>query len=154
MEAPCRLSLVALEEDDLDELAAVLVPAGLPDGDLRQPGRRFYRAADAAGAVGFAGLEPRGADALLRSLVVLPERRGLGHGRKLLQTMIGEARRQGVARLWLLTETAAGLFSAAGFARVPRAAVPPAIQATAEFTAFCPASAACMVLDLQLEDPR
>lgn len=45
-------------------------------------------------------------------------------------------------------EAAAGFFEGLGFRREERAGVPPAIQGTREFSAFCPASAVVMHLAL------
>ena len=61
-------------------LSAALLAAGLPVDDLAGPGRLFWRfeVEDGPGGspVFHGGLEPLGRDALLRSLVVLPQARG------------------------------------------------------------------------------
>lgn len=68
----------------LFDLAAELADAGLPTSDLAEPDRRFFRFEDAAGIIGYGGIEGDGPDRLLRSLVVKPERRGAGLGAAIL----------------------------------------------------------------------
>ena len=114
----------------------------LPIEDLDQPGRRFYRFADAQGLAGFGGLEGTGPDRLIRSVVTMPARRGQGLGRDLLATLEVRARQDGAERLHLLTTTAAAFFVRAGYQPADRAAAPPAIAASREFASLCPASAA------------
>lgn len=138
------LSLAPLT--DLGDLRAALADAGLPDSDIGEPGRRFWRCCTEAGAVvGYAGLEAQGVDGLLRSVVIDPRHRGHGHGRELFALMVEVARAQGVQRLWLLTIDAAPFFTKLGFAKVDRTAVPPAIATAREYTTLCPASAACLM---------
>lgn len=123
------------------ELATALREAGLPTDDPQAPGRRFFRFDDAAGAVGFGGLEGEGAHRLLRSMVVLPARRGRGHGAAMLRLLEAAATELGAAELHLLTETADGFFRAQGYAPADRASAPADIAATAQFGSLCPASA-------------
>lgn len=92
--------------------------------------------------VGFRG---GGADRLLRSIVVLPDRRGHGLGQALVATLEQQARHLRVQRLHLLTTTAAPFFRTLGYADTDRGAAPPAIAASREFAALCPASAAYLV---------
>jgi N-acetylglutamate synthase-like GNAT family acetyltransferase len=86
-----------------------------------------------------------GSDRLLRSLVVVADHRGAGIGRAMLALLEGEARRLGVERLRLLTNTAAPFFRVNGYAGADRAAAPPTVAASREFTALCPASATYLV---------
>jgi amino-acid N-acetyltransferase len=60
----------------------------------------------------------------------------------LVATLEQKARNLGVRRLHLLTNTAAPFFRALGYADADRGAAPPAVAASREFTALCPASAA------------
>lgn len=143
---PLRLSLVG--PDGLEELAQVLERAGLPGGDVRLPGRRFFRAVDAGGLVGFGGLEGQGPDLLLRSVVVHPNRRGCGHGAALVHALEAQAAALEGERLHLLTTTAANFFYRLGYAPAAREAAPAAIAATAQFVSLCPASASYLVKPL------
>jgi N-acetylglutamate synthase-like GNAT family acetyltransferase len=76
--------------------------------------------------VGTVGLEVMGDLGLLRSLAVLPELRGQRLGHALWDGARDLARRRGISRLYLLTTTAAGLFSRCGFKAVARDEVPEA----------------------------
>jgi len=139
------LRVTCLAPGELDDLAGALAAAKLPTADLAEPGRAFVRFDDDAGLVGFGGIEGEGSDRLLRSLVVLADRRGAGIGRALIAALEQEARELGVQRLHLLTTTAAPFFSTMGYAPSDRHAAPPAIAASREFTSLCPASAAYLV---------
>ena len=133
-----------LDAASLGDLASLLTAAGLPVSDLAEPGRVFFRFDDGALA-GFGGIEGDGPDRLLRSLLVVADRRGVGLGRALLAALEAHARELGVARLHLLTITAAPFFAANGYAAADRTKVPAPIAASREFTALCPASAAYLV---------
>ena len=129
---------------DLEALEAVLVGADLPVTDLREPGRSFFRFEDAAGTVGFAGLEGTGADRLLRSVVILRERRGVGLGAAVTKALEAAAAKMGVVTLYLLTTDAAPFFAEQGYEIRERSGAPDAIRASHEFTSLCPDSATCM----------
>lgn len=137
-----------LDPANLGELANALAAEGLPVADLAGPGRIFFRFDDGTLA-GYGGLEGTGADRLLRSLVVPFGRRYAGVGSSLLAALEKEAVALGVARLHLLTTTAAPFFRAHGYVDAPRAAAPATIAASAEFTALCPASAAYLIKTLE-----
>lgn len=137
-----------IDPNNLGELRDALAASGLPVADLAEPGRAFFRFDDDAGLVGYGGLEGQGADRLLRSLFVVADRRGEGLGRAMLAGLEASAGEPGVARLHLLTNTAAPFFAAAGYAAADRATAPPSIAASREFTALCPASAAYLVKSL------
>ena len=134
-----------LDPADLGELRDALAGAALPVSDLAEPGRAFFRFDDDVGLIGFGGLEGEGADRLLRSLLVVADRRGAGLGRAVLAALEARARGLGVARLHLLTTTAAPFFVANGYAAAERARAPAPIATSRESTALCPASAAYLV---------
>ena len=144
------LRITLLKPDALGDLAAALAAANLPISDLDEPGRQFFRFDDAAGQVGFGGIEGDCADCLLRSLIVVPDRRGAGLGRAMVALLERAAHDMGVKRLHLLTTTA--FFRAAGFADAERNAAPAVIAASHEFATLCPASAAYLVKTLAEAD--
>ncbi|WP_448206007.1 arsenic resistance N-acetyltransferase ArsN2 [Azospirillum sp. sgz302134] len=144
-----RPTITPLADGERPSLDRLLAAEGLPTDDLTAPGRRFWRVADERGLLGYGGLEPYGADGLLRSVVVPPDRRGGGAGRAVVEAMGEEARRLGVERLWLLTTGAAGFFERLGFRRTERASAPPDIASGAQFAGLCPSSATCMRRDLR-----
>ncbi len=138
------LIVTRLDPNELTGLAWLLNTASLPSADLAEPDRVFFRF-DANSLVGYGGLEGEGADRLLRSILVLPDRRGAGIGHTLVATLEQEARTLGVQRLHLLTTSAAVFFHSLGYTAADRHAAPPAIAATREFTSLCPASATYLV---------
>lgn len=117
--------------------------AALPIDDL-DDALACYELCDGLDLLGWAALDRRGADALLRSVVIPPAGRGLGIGSDLITRLMDIAAGEGIERLWLLTETAEPFFARLGFARVPRESAPAPIRETSEFRTVCPASAACM----------
>lgn len=133
-------------QSNAGELAAALIAAKLPADDISEGGRRFWRAIDETGAViGYGGLEGSGADLLLRSVVILPARRGSGLGRALIDALLREAKHAGGRRVWLLTTGAADFFDRLGFERKERADAPAVVTQSRQFTALCPASAMVLV---------
>jgi amino-acid N-acetyltransferase len=139
-----KLTATPLRPGELAGLAEALDVANLPNADLADPGHLFFRF-KADGFIGYGGLQGGGADRLLRSIVVLPDRRGHGLGQALVATLEQQARHLRVQRLHLLTTTAAPFFRTLGYADTDRGAAPPAIAASREFAALCPASAAYLV---------
>jgi N-acetylglutamate synthase-like GNAT family acetyltransferase len=83
---------------------------------------------------GAVGLEPYGAIALLRSLVVRPDGRGRGFGRLLTDTAEGLAARLGVTSMYLLTTSADAFFATRGYQRIEHSGAPQAIRTTAQFS--------------------
>jgi arsenate reductase len=135
--------------DDLDAIRSLLDAAGLPTADLA-PGTRveFRVARSGERVVAAIGLERHGTAGLLRSLVVAPEHRGTGVGGALVDALERDACASGVRELWLLTQTAERFFAARGWRPAERAAAPASIRESAEFSALCPASAACLTRSL------
>ena len=126
-------------------LIAALKMADLPTDDLTEAGRRFFVYRSLAGTVlGFGGFERYGADALLRSIVVLPDGRGKGTGRNLTALLMVRALREGAGTVWLLTTTAAEFFDHLKFTRRARDEAPAAILATRQAKSLCPVSAVLM----------
>jgi len=142
--------LVKVESTDLDAVRLALAAARLPAEDFGE-GIVFYRLDDEVGAIGWAALEQRGGDALLRSVLILESRRGLGAGRDMIERVAGAAGVQGIQRLWLLTESAAAFFARLGFTPAERASAPEEIRATSEFALICPVSATCMTMAIHGE---
>jgi amino-acid N-acetyltransferase len=86
-------------------------------------------------------------------LAVDPALRGTGLGVRLADAALDLAAERGVARVFLLTETAGGFFPKFGFRTVQRGDVDSAVQRSQEFSSLCPESAQVMMLDLA-ESPR
>lgn len=138
------LTLREADADDLDRVETLLEANDLPSRDVRTSPGRFFVARSDAERVGVGGLEVRGSDGLLRSVVIAEPSRGRGHGTALCEALENEARENGVATLYLLTTTAAGFFRGCGYEPVDRETVPAGVRRTTEFSDLCPASATCM----------
>lgn len=133
---------------DLPAVLDLLAASALPHDGLTDHFGAAVVARAGEAVVGSAALELYGEAALLRSVAVAAGLRGQGLGRELTMAALGLARARGVRRVYLLTTTAEGYFPSFGFAPITRAEVEPAVQASAEFTGACPASAAVMALTL------
>lgn len=134
------LRSIAPATGDFDAFTAALTAAGLPTEDLFSEAFRYFTFDDVAWG-GF-GAEQ---DALVRSIVVSPQVRGLGYGARMVSALADRARQEGVVRLWLLTTDAAPFFERFGWKQAERTAAPPAIAASRQFSGLCPASSTLMV---------
>jgi amino-acid N-acetyltransferase len=131
---PSRSAAVALLE------AASLPIADITDAHMHD----FFYCGSASAPTGLVGLELHGEDALLRSLVVLPDRRSHGLGAALVEHAERHAKSRGARSIFLLTTTAEGFFERHGYRSIGREAAPAAIRHTREFADICPASSAFM----------
>ena len=132
--APRRLDVIRLLES-----------AELPTTDLTEEHMKdFFYAGPATAPVGIVGLQFYGADALVRSLVVIKAHRTQGLGRRLVEHAERHAREGGASTVYLLTTTAESFFRSRGYTVTPRDSAPPAIRSTPEFAGLCPASSAFM----------
>ena len=129
-----------ISADDAGLLGA-LAAGGLPTEDLGDPGRSFFAFEHEAGAVGYAGYELCGTEVLLRSVVVLPEARGRGHGRAMTETLLGAAEAAGARRAFLFSTDAAGYFARLGFVPIARTEAPASILATRQAGSMCSSAA-------------
>ena len=108
-----------------------------------------FLVAEKGGAiVGVIGLEMYGETALLRSAAVISDLQQTGIGGLLYSRNLEQARRLGVTRLILLTNTAEGYFARKGFRKIDQGSVTGPITASVEFTGACPSHATCMELML------
>jgi len=130
------------------EAIALLQQCGLETSDIRPEASGFLGAKLGDSLSGLIGLERLGHYGLVRSMAVAPAVRGRGIARALYAELERRARNLGLTDLYALTESAEAFFRQAGFKRIGRADAPPAMAATAQFAALCPASAAVMHLNL------
>ena len=144
-----EIELKPAQPAQFDAIVRLLRAAGLPVEDLDVAMLdAFVVATEGEVCVGVAGLEIYESYALLRSLAVEPRHRSRGLGAQLVDTVETEAQARGVTALYLLTTTAATFFERVGYTAHDRAAVPPAIAATTEFSSLCPDTADCLWRDL------
>lgn len=134
-------------QEDLSAILSLLARNGLPQDGLSDHLAAALVARDGEAVLGCAALELYGSAALLRSVCVEEALRGQGWGQRLTQAALELARQRGVARVFLLTETARDFFPRFGFRAVPRDEVDPAVQSSVEFTTACPQSAQAMLLE-------
>ena len=125
-------------KSDLAAVEDLLKASDLPTDGVRDNFSSFVVADDDGAITGAIGLEKYG------SVVVSPDHRGSGVGRKLIEQLLERAEEAGVDELYLLTTTAEKYFPRFGFTRTTRAAVPDAVKASAEFRGACPDTAVVM----------
>ncbi len=124
----------------------LLESSGLPSQDVTDSVLdHFFYAGSTSSPQGVVGLELYGRSALLRSLVVVPERRQGGLASDLVRHAERYAHARGVTSIYLLTTTAEDFFKRRGYVAAARAAAPPEIRSTREFADLCPASSAFLV---------
>lgn len=95
---------------------------------------------------GCAGLEIYNDSALLRSMAISPEYQGKGFGTVLTEAIIEDARKKGIRRLYLLTDTAEEFFRRFGFRVVEREEIPEDVKTSIEFTKLCLEAPAMMLI--------
>jgi amino-acid N-acetyltransferase len=134
------LTIAPLDERTLPAAVALLETCGLPATDLPDPAVVLFGAFAGGALIATIGLEHRDGAGLLRSMAVVPDRRGSGLARTLYARAVSEARRRGLAEIYSLTTTADGFFTKLGFTLVDRSHAPEGIRATAQFSGLCPAS--------------
>jgi len=129
---------------DLDAIQRLLVGSLLPSRDVGGASQRFIVATENGRPIGCAGLQVAGQDGLVRSMAVHWTRRNAGLGSRLHERLLFEAVLAGVRTLYVVTTTAEDFFAGHGFKKVAATAVPPALQASEEFTAFVPGGSTVM----------
>lgn len=137
-----------LDRSELPSVVALLRRAKLVGDGLDEHLDTVLVARWAGRIVGCVALEVYDDGALLRSLAVDESMRGEGLGLALTEAAIRLARDRAAGLLYLLTQTATEFFPRFGFRRIPRAAVPPGVKQSVEFTTVCPETAVVMELDL------
>ncbi len=140
------VSIRPATSEDRASVAALLQAAKLvPLDETAQFGEQYAVAvAEDRTVIGVAGYERYGVDVLLRSVTVAQDQRSSGIGARLAEDRLAHALASGCTTAWLLTDTAAAYWSRHGFLRIERAAAPPAISRSREWSSACPASAIAM----------
>ena len=134
--------------EDLIAIRALLERSGLPTSDLETTQPEFAVIRESGQVIAAGALQRFGSSALLRSVVVTPDRRGSGLGRAIVGELERLARASQVSRLILLTQTAADFFAHQGYRAVERSSAPEDMQRSEEFRSLCPSSAGCMTKNL------
>ena len=121
--------------EDVPRMAELITGEHLPAYGLDEFLETFFVLTDGDEVVGCAGLEVYGEAALLRSVVVAPERRRRDEGRLLVEAALSEARRRGVARVYLFTMSADAFFGRLGFREVQPEEFEEAVRASRQYEA-------------------
>jgi amino-acid N-acetyltransferase len=129
------------------DLLQLLRENNLPDHDLTQDTILFSWIENNR-LVGCVGLELLPPYAVLRSLSVSRSDQARGTGSAIVKELEEKAKSLNVSQLFLLTETAEGFFTKAGYQRIDRTTVPPAILNSVQFRSTCPSSATVMTKHL------
>ena len=131
---------------DLPRIRSLLESENLPVLGVAEHISTFLVAERNGVLVGSIGIEVYGETGLLRSAVVHNQEQGRGIGGKLYASLLNNARRMGIRRLLLLTNTAEAYFSRRGFIRIPQSSVSGPVTSSVEFSGACPSHAVCMEL--------
>jgi amino-acid N-acetyltransferase len=144
MKQTCKIRPAAIE--DLGPVKGLLLECNLPVDGLGERFGEAYCVAEYDGRiVGIGGIEVYGVHGLLRSVAVSSAWQGRTLGEALVKDRLAWAESRGLARVFLLTTTAAHYFERFGFRPVDRDAVPSQIKKSSEFSSVCPESATVMV---------
>jgi amino-acid N-acetyltransferase len=122
----------------------LLTGAGLPLDGAAEAFATGVVASDGDRLVGCAAIEPYDGTALVRSVAVVPDKRGTGVGTDLVHAVEDLAREAGATSLILLTETAEPWFGRLGYAAIDRSSVPAEVARSVEFETACSTSAIAM----------
>lgn len=134
---------------DLIAIRALLERSGLPTSDLESARPEFAVIRENDQVIAAGALQSFGSSALLRSVVVAPDRRRSGLGQAIVSELERMARAAQISRLVLLTQTAAEFFGHRGYRVIDRSTAPEDMRESEEFRSLCPSSATCMVKSLQ-----
>lgn len=129
---------------DLIAVRELLERSGLPTSDLESARPEFAVIREQGQVIAAGALQRFGSSALLRSVVVASDRRGIGLGQAIVSELQRVARADQLSRLVLLTQTAAEFFARQGYRVVDRRTAPQSMQGSEEFRSLCPSSATCM----------
>lgn len=143
-----NLILKRAKDNDLPVISDILEKNDLVYEDIQNKNIEFFRAYDNDLFVGIIGLEQFGGIGFLRSLVVLDAHRDKGYGKEICNCIFDYAKNKQNKEIYLLTTTAEDFFKKLGFKIIERKDVPEEIKNTAEYSHFCPDSAACMRISL------
>jgi amino-acid N-acetyltransferase len=136
--------VASVSVQDLIRIRALLERSGLPTSDLESARPEFAVIRENGEVVAAGALQRFGSTALLRSVVVASDRRGIGLGQAIVSELERLARAAHISQLILLTQTAADFFARQGYHVIERSSAPRDMQASEEFRSLCPSSAVCM----------
>jgi amino-acid N-acetyltransferase len=140
--------VIRADAKDLIPIRALLERSGLPTSDLDSARPDFVVVRENGQLIAAGALQRFGSAALLRSVVVAPDRHKRGLGQAVVSELERMARRAQINQLILLTQTAAEFFAHQGYRVIERSSAPQDMQGSDEFRSLCPGSATCMAKNL------
>ena len=141
--------VIRADGEDLIPIRALLERSGLPTSDLDSARPDFLVVREDGRVIAAGALQRFGASALLRSVVVAPDRHKRGLGQAVVSELERMARTGHITQLILLTQTAAEFFAHQGYRVIERSSAPQDMQGSDEFRSLCPSSATCMAKSLK-----
>jgi len=142
------LEVLPAAAQDMVAIRALLERSGLPTSDLGSARPDFAVIRENGLVIAAGALQRFGSSALLRSVVVAPDRREKGLGQTVVRELERLARTARINRVVLLTQTAAEFFAQQGYRVIERSSAPEDMQGSEEFRSLCPSSATCMAKTL------
>lgn len=133
---------------DLIAIRVLLERSGLPTSDLESARPEFAVIREQGQVIAAGALQHFGSAALLRSVVVAPDRRGSGVGHAMVSGLERIACAARISRLVLLSQTAVEFFARQGYRVIERDAAPRDMHGSEEFRSLCASSATCMAKSL------
>jgi amino-acid N-acetyltransferase len=131
---------------DLDDIKALLAANNLPTAGVDEHWKTFIVARFGGKIIAIGGSEAYQFAALIRSVVVAPEYRKHGLGRRIVRQLLDRLASRGLREFYLLTTDAEAYFKKRGFKTIDRDEVHPQLLSSQEFQGACPDSAVCMRL--------
>jgi len=142
------LTIRKAEASDEPLIRLLLGRVKLPIESVGKDTTTFYVGTERETIVAVAGYEFYGEDALLRSVAIEPGLQKKGIGSQLVDSMLSIAKRRGIKRVVLLTDTAPKFFARKGFVVTERSAIQnEGLKRSSEFSYLCPTSSICMVFE-------
>lgn len=142
-------AVIPARAEHLASIRAILGEVSLPADIVSDEVNDFLVLESERGPSGCVALARFGEDAILHSLAVKPDIRGVGYGWMLADQIIGGARRLGVRRIYLLTHTATDFFAEKhGFRVIDLSTVAKAVAESRRFRVEQHQSPVAMRLDL------
>jgi amino-acid N-acetyltransferase len=137
------MNIVPASQNNFSCAVDLLKKNNLPTEDIN-PGTQLFVVEEENKVIATIAVECDYNNALLRSLSVSEEKRNSGIGKQLVDFIEDYVKNQGVQDIYILTTTADKFFAKREYQKIERAAAPPFIQNTSEFSSVCPSSAIIM----------
>jgi amino-acid N-acetyltransferase len=137
---------------DLATIEALLAASDLPTIGVAEHLTNFVVGVKSSVTIACGGAEYYADFALMRSIAVAKDARGVGLGKTIVAHLLATCRMRAVRSVVLLTTTAEHYFAGQGFAPVAREEVPLPLLASSQFRGVCPASATTMLKALKVEE--